>query len=750
MNLRQSAIFSFSGSARERNALEALPVPNHRVRVTSMKRQAGPARQWAARQSVSTRFWRSVKSIAVLAMLGSAVTNNAFADDPPKPAESPKPPEVLMCVPLGGVAGQTTKLKARGLRLEGVTEVRSNLPAVTVKFLSQGKTAVPANLNANRTGDSQVEFELTLASEMSEQSAENCELTFVAPHGQATYRLPLSPTNRIVLEAEPNPGFQQSQKIELSQTVLGQIEKPFDVDVYSVELNAGQFVRVTVAAQKHGSAMDPLVALHDASNLRLLRNDDYDSQRDAQIEAHISKAGRYSIVVQDANDLGGEAQPYQLSIDVVQPPISFVGQVAPILQERCVACHGPRKAEGGYRLDSYDRLVAAGASGQLGFVAHSIDSSESFQRLVSSDARERMPFKGEPLAAEQIAILKRWVEEGLRFDGTNKNAPLLSQVPATQHPSAPESYSASLPITAIAYSPSSSELLVGGYHEISAWNPTDGRLLRRIGKVAERTYKIAMHPSGASFAIAGGNPGKLGEVRLFSIGGELQKVLTIGSDVVYDVAFSPDGDRIAVACTDATVRIYDVARGELLREVAGHLDWVMSVAWSVDGSKLATASRDKTAKVFDAHSGELLATYSRHDAQVRGVLFHPSGEKVYSSSVNQKLDLWKYAEAKHERDHNLGGEGFQLFSGGSFFLVPSSGNRVHAIRALEGDRIREFQASEPARFLCAAAHEASNLVAAGSQGGKVFVWEFSTGKTRIEFKAIPVYEVASVDKVDLR
>ena len=64
-------------------------------------------------------------------------------------------------------------------------------------------------------------------------------------------------------------------------------------------------------------------------------------------------------------------KPYRLSIEAVQPPISFVSQVAPILQERCVACHGPQMAEGGYRLDSYDRLVAAGASGQLGFLAHS-------------------------------------------------------------------------------------------------------------------------------------------------------------------------------------------------------------------------------------------------------------------------------------------------------------------------------------------------------------------------------------------
>jgi len=74
---------------------------------------------------------------------------------------------------------------------------------------------------------------------------------------------------------------------------------------------------------------------------------------------------------------------------------------------------------------------------------------------------------------------------------------------------------------------------------------------------------------------------------------------------------------------------------------------------------------------------------SRYDAPVRGVLFYPSG------------------------DLNLGGEGFQLFSGGSFFLVPSSANPVHAIRASESDRIREFQPFESERFLCGTAHETS-------------------------------------------
>ena len=37
-----------------------------------------------------------------------------------------------------------------------------------------------------------------------------------------------------------------------------------------------------------------------------------------------------------------------------QPPVSFRKDLAPILQENCLACHGPKKAEGGYRVDSFE------------------------------------------------------------------------------------------------------------------------------------------------------------------------------------------------------------------------------------------------------------------------------------------------------------------------------------------------------------------------------------------------------------
>src|SRR2546423_9202841 len=84
---------------------------------------------------------------------------------------------------------------------------------------------------------------------------------------------------------------------------------------------------------------------------------------------------------------------------------SFKRDVAPVLLNNCLACHGPKKAEGGYRIDTYERLTAAGDSTQPGFTAKDLEGSEAFRRITSTDVKERMPLEGDPLPAEQVAIL---------------------------------------------------------------------------------------------------------------------------------------------------------------------------------------------------------------------------------------------------------------------------------------------------------------------------------------------------------
>ena len=65
----------------------------------------------------------------------------------------------------------------------------------------------------------------------------------------------------------------------------------------------------------------------------------------------------------------------------------------------------------------------------------------------------------------------------------------------------------------------------------------------------------------------------------------------------HSVAFSPDGETLATASTDTTVKLWSKA-GEDLQTLQGHGDGVLSVAFSPDGETLATASVDNTVKLW--------------------------------------------------------------------------------------------------------------------------------------------------------
>src|SRR5262249_54025409 len=73
---------------------------------------------------------------------------------------------------------------------------------------------------------------------------------------------------------------------------------------------------------------------------------------------------------------------------------------------------------------------------------------------------------------------------------------------------------------------------------------------------------------------------------------------------VRGVAFSPDGQRIASASYDKTVRVWDAASGQETLALKGHTDHVVGVVFSPDGGRIASASYDKTVRVWDAATGQ--------------------------------------------------------------------------------------------------------------------------------------------------
>ncbi len=423
--------------------------------------------------------------------------------------------------------------------------------------------------------------------------------------------------------------------------------------------------------------------------------------------------------------------------------VSFAEEVAPVFNQRCVACHNTRTAKGRFNMDSYAALMKGGESGE---VIDAGDGELSTLCIMVEDGS--MPKDADPLSEDQIALIKRWVSLGAQLDaGVDANKSLIRIMPKQPQPVPPESYNVTIPVTAVELSPDGTLLATSGYHEVLLWNTADGSLVRRISNMAERITDLDFHPDGDRLAIAAGTPGQMGEALIVkaSDGSVVSELITV-EDAMFGVAFSPDGTRLVACGADRAIRLFDTETSEEQTVIEDHADWVMDIAWSPDGTKLASASRDKTAKLFDAATGDALVTFNKHGEVVFGVTFLPDGKTVATSGRDKMLRLWTIE--KGDQSHEIGGYGgdvFQVHALPDGRLISCSADKTARLHtSADGKEVRKFEGHSDWVFAVTAHPETARLVT-GSYDGEVRLWNLDTGEVVLSFKAAPGLEPVSAE-----
>jgi WD40 repeat protein len=162
---------------------------------------------------------------------------------------------------------------------------------------------------------------------------------------------------------------------------------------------------------------------------------------------------------------------------------------------------------------------------------------------------------------------------------------------------------------------------------------------------AGEIYSISYSPDGQTLASASSDK----TVKIWSKDGKLLHTLKGHQGNVLAVAFSPipptplnkggEGGILASRSADNTIKLWQ-SNGKLITTIAEHKATVVSVAFSPDGKILASGSADNTIKLWHKN-GKLITTIDSHDSEVKGLAFSPDGKTIASVSEDGKTKLWQ-------------------------------------------------------------------------------------------------------------
>jgi WD40 repeat protein len=113
------------------------------------------------------------------------------------------------------------------------------------------------------------------------------------------------------------------------------------------------------------------------------------------------------------------------------------------------------------------------------------------------------------------------------------------------------------------------------------------------------------------------------------------------TDWISDIAVSPDGEQIATAGYDGTVRIWDRATGQEQRILSKHSGVVNSVAFNHSGTQIASGGNDGYVYIWRTSDFELVASLpDEENGHVKAIAFHPDNILIAAAYNDSSVRLW--------------------------------------------------------------------------------------------------------------
>jgi WD40 repeat protein len=306
-------------------------------------------------------------------------------------------------------------------------------------------------------------------------------------------------------------------------------------------------------------------------------------------------------------------------------------------------------------------------------------------------------------------------------------------------------------VVGVAFSPDGRRLLTVGGDGARIWDvslPGNDEVMALAGPDDNGDVSMALSPDGAYLALGGIG----GDTHLHdAASGDLLAILAGHSNGIFRLAFSPDGRRLASAGQDGLVKVWDVAgslvagQGQSLLSLEAHdasavlggrFTGVQEVAYSPDGTRLATGGADGMVRLWDAASGDLLAgVMVRSDgAGVWSVAFSPDGQylaaggespdaivKVWRLTGNSLVEQYTLTNIIPGRILNV-----RFSPDGTLLLTSGTDGHLALWDALTDEPVRSFSGHVGAVSHAAFSQDGRTLASAGTDA-TIRLWDVASG-----------------------
>ncbi|NXY31680.1 POC1B protein, partial [Pomatorhinus ruficollis] len=203
---------------------------------------------------------------------------------------------------------------------------------------------------------------------------------------------------------------------------------------------------------------------------------------------------------------------------------------------------------------------------------------------------------------------------------------------------------------------------------------------------------------------------------------------------VRSVSFSHDGNSVVSASNDKLIKIWSVCYQRLLFTLVKHAGWVRCAKFSPDGRIIVSCGEDKSVNIWDTRNKICVNSFSDNEGFATFVDFNPSGTCIASAGSNNTVKLWDIRMNRllqNYKVHRAGVNCISFHPSGNYLITASTDGTLKILDLL-GERLIYTLHGHKGSVLCVAFSKGGEKFASGGKDAQVLLWKTNFDKLDYE------------------